>query len=63
MCTVPAHVTSGSALIDAWSTPIMSAYHLYSSAWTSVPANPPLAPLSINDPMELDMACEHQQAT
>ena len=29
----------------------------------SVPANPLLASLSISDPMELEMACEHQYMT
>ena len=57
---VPAHVTSGSVLIDAWPTPVISAYHLvYSSTWTLVPAKPPLAPPSINDPIVLEKDCEH----
>ena len=53
MCTVPAHVTSGSALIDAWPTPITSAHSaVYLSMQTSVPANPPLVPPSIGGLME-----------
>ena len=53
---VPAHVTSGSVLIYAWPTPIISAYHLvYSSIQMSVPANPPLAPPSISNLMESEM--------
>ena len=59
MCTVPAHATSGSALIDARPTPVRSAYHLvYSSMQTSTPAKQPLVPLSISDPMESEMACK-----
>ena len=30
---------------------------------TSAPAKPPLDPLLISDPIELDVACEHQQVT
>ena len=64
MCTVPAQVASGSALIDAWPTPIISAYHsVYSSTWTSVLAKPPLAPPSISDPMESEMAFKHWLVT
>ena len=56
MCIVAAHVTSGNALIDACPTPVMSAYHsVYLSMCTSVPANPPLAPPSISNPMEPEM--------
>ena len=55
-CTVPAHVTSGSALIDAWPTPVMFAYQLvYTSMQTSVSTKPPLAPPSISDPIESEM--------
>ena len=64
MCTVPAHVTSGSALIDAWPTPIMSTHcSVYLSMWMSVSAHPPLAHQSISDPFESEMACEYQLVT
>ena len=60
MCTVPSHIASGSALIDAWPTPIMSAYHsVYSNYWMLVPDNPPLGPPPIRDPIESEMAYKY----
>ena len=60
MCIVPAQVTIGSALIDAWPTPIISAYHsVYSSMPTSVPAKPLLAPPSLSNPMESEITSNH----
>ena len=60
MCAVSAHVTSGTALIDVWSTPAMSAHcSVYSSMQTSVPANPPLDTPLRSDPMESEIACKH----